>query len=128
MAILKNVCNTGATGGHGMQNVDMLKRRLIEEKFNTESQSSHVLCGNGCEFTIVGEILSLKECYKLSDYIKKNNLCPFCGKNHNGKIDLEFGVKNQWKMIEVSFEMEDRQYNTIYKPQGYRFLLPEEQD
>ena len=49
MCISKRFQNTGKTGNHGMQEVDVLKRRMMEEKFEQESTGATVTCGNGCE-------------------------------------------------------------------------------
>jgi len=124
MCISKRFQSTGATGGHGMQEVDVLKRRMIEEKFEQESCESKILCGNGCEFTLLGEKIPLREQIILGDYIHANNLCPFC-RTINGRIDFKFSVENQNKMRAVSFEMNDKVYDTMYKPTGYKFLPPQ---
>jgi len=124
MCISKRFQSTGATGGHGMQEVDVLKRRMIEEKLESEGSESKILCGNGCEFTLLGQQIPLREQIILGDFIQANNLCPFCG-TVNGRIDFEFCAKNQDKLLPVSFEMNDKVYDTMYKPRGYKFLPPE---
>lgn len=126
MAISKRTNNTGASGGNGMQEIDILKRRMIEDKFHEEKSLNTCHCGNGCEFTILGEKISRKEETLLSIHIRQNNLCPFCRKNEEGKIDFEFCAKNQEKLGEYNFTLGEKTYNTIYKPRGYRFLPPEE--
>ena len=124
MAISKQSHNTGATGGHGMQEIDTFKRRMLEEKFDVESSEVTCSCGNGCEFTILGERISFREAILLGRYIRKNNLCPFC-RTKDGRMNFEYAVNNQDAMQIVTFEKDDRIFNTIYKPQGYRFLPPE---
>ena len=130
MAIVKQVHNTGSSGGHGMQEIDILKRRMIEDKYNEEKTINQCHCGNGCEFTILGEKISRREETLLSKHIRDNNLCPFCQKSDNGKgsIDFQFCVENQNKLTECSFQMEGKVYQTIYKPSGYRFLPPLESE
>lgn len=107
-----------------MQEVDVLKRRMMEEKFEQESTGATVTCGNGCEFTVLEENISLRERLILGDYIHANNLCPFC-RTENGRVDFQFCVENQHKMIAVEFQMNDKLYKTIYKPSGYKFLPPQ---
>jgi len=124
MAISKKVTNNGSTGNHGMQEINVLQRRMIEDKFDQESCESTVICHNGCEFTLLGEQISDREQILLGRHIHKNNLCPFC-KTINGKINLEYCVENQNKMSEYVFEMDDVEYRTMYKPQGYKFLPAE---
>lgn len=121
MCISKRFQSNGSTGGHGMQEVDVLKRRMIEEKFEEESSDSKVLCGSGCEFTILGENIPLREKIILGDFINANNLCPFC-KTVNGRQDFAFATKHQNKLLAVSFEMNDKVYDAMYKPSGYKFL------
>jgi len=128
MTISKRTNNTGSTGNHGMQEVDMLKRKMIEEKLKEEGSNMSCGCGNGCEFTILSdEKISLREALVLGDHIKDNNLCPFC-QTKNGKINFQFCAENQNKIQEFSFEMNDKVYRTIYKPQGYRFFPVDEMD
>ncbi len=121
MCISKRFQNTGATGGHGMQEIDVLQRRMIEDKFDQESTKSKVICGNGCEFTILGEKIPLRESLILGDFIHANNLCPFC-RTVNGKQDFKFAVENHNTMRAYSFTMNDKKYDTMYKPAGYKFL------
>jgi len=123
----KRFQNTGSTGNHGMQEIDVLKRQMLEDKYDQESSDIVCGCGNGCDFTILGEKISLREALMLGDFIQKNNLCPFC-RTTNGKMNFKFCVENQNVMQEFKFEMNGKTYNTIYKPQGYRFLPPSEQD
>ena len=125
MTISKRVHNTGASGSHGMQEIDVLKRRMLEDKFNEEKTSNTCHCGNGCVFTILGETISRIEEVKLSQHIRKTNACPFCKKNEQGSIDFAYCTENQNKLIEVNFTMDDKVYQTIYKPSGYRFLPAE---
>ena len=127
MAILKQSHNTGSTGGHGMQEMDVFKRRMLEEKYDIENSSLSCSCGNGCEFTILGDRISFREAILLGRHIRKNNLCPFC-KTENGKINFQYSVENQNKMQEYSFEKDGKVFNTIYKPLGYKFLPPEIED
>ena len=127
MAISKRFHRSGKTSNHGMQIVDTdFKRRMLEEKFEQET-SSGILCGNGCEFSIIGEALTTQESIKLGEYIHDNNLCPFC-KKKNGKIDFQYCVENQDKMQQFMFVMDDKRYDVMYKPEGYRFLPPLEED
>ena len=121
MCISKRFANTGKTGNHGMQEIDVLKRRMIEEKFDQESSDTFILCGNGCEFTLLGESIPLRESIILGDYIHANNLCPFC-RTTNGTIDFKYCVENQNTLREYCFTMNDKEYRTMYKPQGYKFL------
>ena len=127
MCISKRFHSTGATGGHGMQEVDVLRRRMIEEKYEEETSGGAILCGNGCQFTIIGESLTTRESIILGDHIHDNNLCPFC-KTKNGTIDFKYCVENQDKMQPFSFEMDGERYDTMYKPEGYKFLPPLEED
>jgi len=112
MCISKRFQNTGATGGHGMQEIDVLQRRMIEDKFDQEGSDTKVLCGNGCEFTVLGNGISLRTSLILGDYIKANNLCPFC-RTTNGKQDFKFCVENQNKMREFCFTMNDHDYRVM---------------
>ena len=121
MCISKRFQNNGSTGNHDMQEVDMLKRKMIEDKFDQESSEMSAICGNGCEFTILGDKIPLREALILGDFIQANNLCPFC-KTKNGKVDFKFGVDNHYKLIQFSFTMNDKTYQTMYKPSGYKFL------
>jgi len=121
MCISKRFANTGKTGNHGMQEIDVLKRKMIEDKFEQESNDTFILCGNGCEFTLLGEAIPLREAIILGDYIHANNLCPFCRKT-DGKINIEYCVKNQNILREYCFTMNDKEYHTMYKPSGYKFL------
>jgi len=127
MCISKRFQNKGATGNHGMQEIDVLKRRMLEDKFLEETTELTCHCGNGCEFTIIGEKITEKEAALLSVEIQVENLCPFC-KTKNGKIDIDFCKKHQNNMQEFSFQMKDKVYRTIYKPSGYRFLPPTEEE
>ena len=124
MAISKQSHNSGATGGHGMHEINVFKRRMLEEKFDVESSTVTCTCGNGCEFTILGERISYREAILLGRYIRKNNLCPFC-KTVNGRVDFQYALDFQDKMKEFTFEKDGKIFNTIYKPQGYNFLPPE---
>jgi len=128
MAISKRSNNSGATGGNGMQEIDILKRRMLEDKFHEEKSENTCHCGNGCDFTILGEKISRKEGTLLSIHIRQNNLCPFCRKDSNGKINLQFCVENQEKLGEYKFTLGEKTYQTIYKPRGYKFLPPDEID
>lgn len=128
MAISKQVHNSGGSGGHGMQEIDILKRRMIEDKFQEEKTINKCNCGNGCEYTIIGEKISRKEETLLSIHIRQNNLCPFCRKTEQGSIDFSFCAENQNKLIEYSFQREGKIYQTIYKPSGYRFLPADESE
>lgn len=127
MCISKRFSNNGATGNHGMQEIDVLKRRMLEDKYQEETSELTCHCGNGCEFTILGEEISEKEAALLSIEIEIENLCPFC-KTKNGKINFEYCANNQNKMSEHTFHLDDKVYRTIYKPSGYRFLPPSEID
>jgi len=127
MCISKRFQSTGATGGHGMQEIDVLKRRMLEDKFDQESSEMSCICGNGCEFTILGDAIPLREALILGDYIHANNLCPFC-KTKEGSINFEYCVENHNKMQPYSFVMNDKRYDTMYKPAGYKFLPPSELD
>ena len=128
MAISKQVHNTGRTGGHGMQEIDTLKRRLLEDKFIEEKTLNSCHCGNGCEFTILGDKISRKEETLLSIHIRQNNLCPFCKLTEQGSIDFAFAAENQNKLGEYKFQKDNKVYQTMYKPSGYRFLPPEENE
>jgi hypothetical protein len=128
MAISKQVHNTGGSGGHGMQEIDTLKRRLLEDKYQEEKTINKCSCVNGCEFTIIGDIISRKEETLLSIHIRQNNLCPFCRKTEQGSIDFSFCAENQNKLGEYKFLKDDKVYQTIYKPSGYRFLPAEENE
>jgi len=121
MCISKRFKSTGATGGHGMQEIDVLQRRMIEEKFDQESCKTRVSCGNGCEFTLLGDDLTLRESLILGDHIQDNNLCPFC-RTTNGKINFQFCVENHNKLKAFSFVMDGVRYDTMYKPTSYKFL------
>jgi len=125
MCISKRFSNTGKTGNHGMQEIDILKRKMIEDKFEQENNEQFILCGTGCEFTLLGDKIPLREAIILGDYIRANNLCPFC-RVTNGKQNFKFCMENQNDMQEFSFIMGDTKYYTIFKPQGYTFLPPDE--
>jgi len=125
MCISKRFANTGKTGNHGMQEVDVLHRRMIEDKYDQESNDMTILCHAGCEFTLLGEEIPLREALILGKYIRANNLCPFCRtSDFNGvnRIDFEFCAKNQELLQAFTFSMEDKKYETMYKPAGYKFL------
>jgi len=124
--ICKKFSNTGLTG-HAMQEVDMLKRRLIEEKLNAEKIDLSVCCGNGCEFIILGdeERMTVRDSFILSKHVRENNLCPFCKKDEHGRQNFEYAVENQNKMFVVKFEILGQAITTMYKPNNYRFLPPE---
>lgn len=129
MSISKRFQTTGAVGGHGMQEIDV-NRVLLEEKYHEEAEKDcKIICGNGCgEFTVLGEKLSIREQILLGDHIHATGQCPFCSKDENGKIDFEYCVQNQSKMTRVTFTMNDQRYDTIYKPEGYKFLPPQEKE
>ena len=127
MAISKQVHNSGCSGGHGMQEIDVLKRRMLEDKFQEEKTENKCYCGNGHEFALLGEIIPRREETLLSMLVRQNNLCPFCHKT-DGSINFQYCADNQNKMMEYAFEMDGKTYNTIYKPSGYRFLPPLESD
>ena len=112
-----------------MQIIDTdFKRRMIEEKFEQESCNSSILCGNGCEFTTLGDTpLTLRQSILLGRHIRKSNQCPFC-KTNNGTVDFQYCVENQDKMQPFSFVMDGERYDTMYKPQGYKFLPPLDDD
>ena len=124
MCISKRFANTGSTGNHGMQEVDVLKRRMIEDKFEQEKSEVFTLCGNGHEFTLLGEQIPLREALILGDFINENNLCPFCMKK-KGMINFQYCVDNQEIIQEFKFTMNDKTYLTMYKPDDYRFLPAE---
>lgn len=127
MAISKQVHNSGCSGGHGMQEIDVLKRRMLEDKFQEEKNENKCYCGNGHEFVLIGEIIPRREEALLSMHVRQNNLCPFCHKI-DGSINFKFCTDNQNNMGEYAFEMDGKTYNTIYKPSGYKFLPPLESD
>jgi len=121
MCISKRFQNSGKTGNHGMQEIDVLKRRMLEDKYDQESSAMSCTCGNGCEFTILGDEIPLREALILGDFINANNLCPFC-KTVDGSINFEYCVENQNKMQPYNFIMNDKRYDTMFKPAGYKFL------
>ena len=100
---------------------------MIEDKFDQESSEMSCICGNGCEFTILGESIPLREALILGDFIHANNLCPFC-QTTNGKQNFEFCAENHNLLKQFSFTMNDKTYQTMYKPSGYRFLPADEID
>ena len=123
MCISKRFQNNGSTGNHGMQEVDVLKRRMLEDKFAEETTELTCHCGNGCEFTILREELTEKEAALISLKINLDKLCPFC-RTKNGQIDFEFCSKHQNHMKEFTFTINGKQIPTMYKPAGYKFLPP----
>ena len=125
MCISKRFNNTGKSGNHGMQEVDLLKRRMIEDKLEEEKSQIVVSCVNGCDYTLLGEKIPLREAMLLEDHIQKNHLCPFC-RTSNGSINFQYCAENQHHLREYSFVLGDKKYYTIYTPRGYRFLPPEE--
>ena len=115
MTISKRQHNTGQTGNHGMQEIDateILKRRMLEDKYHEESSKITCHCKNGHEFTILGQDITIEESSKLSFTIWARKLCPYCNGTALENHDLK----------EVSFIRKDKRYNTIFKPTGYVFL------
>ena len=127
MCISKRFQNSGKSGNHGMQEIDVLKRRMLEDKYDQESSEISCSCNNGCDFTILGDKIPLREAMMLSDHIQANNQCPFC-RTTDGKINFKYCVENQNTIREYTFTMGDKTYNTMYKPSGYKFLPPSESD
>jgi hypothetical protein len=128
MAITKQVHNTGSTGGHGMQEIDVLKRRMLEDKYQEEKSTNRCHCGNGHTFDILGEVITRREETLLSNHIRMNNLCPFCHRDNKGSINFQYCVENQNKLMEYCFERDGKSYHTIHKPSGYKFLPPDDID
>ena len=119
--ITKRSSRMGQTSNHGMSEIDVTKRRLMEDKFETEATKISASCGNGCLFHFINEEVTLRDSILLTDHIRINNLCPFC-KVTDGTENFRFCAKNQNKLMEVDFIMDGITYKTIYKPDHYSFL------
>ena len=130
MPISKKFNNTGKSGNHGMQDIDYTKRILTEDKLIEENTKLFASCSNGHTFIILGES-SLKESFLLSDKIAKEHLCPFCKTikvNGINSINFKFCVDNESSLMEISFNLNGKKINTIYKPDGYVFIPREEEE
>ena len=130
MAISKQVSNTGAMGGAGVQQIDV-KAEIRKELKKQQDELLDEYDSKSCGCPRCGEVFQLSPqntTYQgrvLEHYFQANG-CPFCKVDKNGASNIRFAVENQFKLIEYKFEAWDNHYevthliNVLRKPRGYK--------
>jgi len=133
MAISKQVSNTGAMGGAGVQQIDV-KAEIRKELKKIQDELLDDYGKKSCGCPRCGELYQLSPentTYqgRVLEYLFKEKGCPFCKVDKNGQANLRYAVENQHKLIEFKFEAWDNHHNVTHlikvlrKPRGYRKAL-----
>ena len=130
MAISKQVSNSGAMGGAGVQQIDV-KAEIRKELKKQQDELLDDYDKKACGCPRCGEIFQLspnntKYQGHILEILFKKEGCPFCKLDHEGMQNLGYFVENRYKLIEYKFEVYDNHYevthilNVLRKPKGYR--------
>jgi hypothetical protein len=124
MAIVAQVRNTGASGGHGMQTVDAILEAKRQECELVDAHKGHVTgCGTcGENFHLPFPDYTGEEVLALSKWLA-NGGCPYCG----GVVSLgkkfvpsDEVLKNINNLVEHVFVVRGKSFKALRIPDGYK--------